>query len=90
MLGESPQVKESYSSLHDYMGFILQNRCVQCTPAHTPAVCLERNKRKNLITQTHSDRACLKWASSRENLSSGFRLGKTQTGLLSYRDKLES
>ena len=27
-----------------------------------------------------------KSASSQENLSSGFRLGKTQTGLLSYRD----
>ena len=36
---ESPpvQVKEPYSSLHDYLyALILQNRCVQCTPAHNP------------------------------------------------------
>ena len=30
------------------------------------------------------------WASSRENLSSGFRHSETQTSLLSYRDKLEN
>ena len=30
------------------------------------------------------------WASSRENLSSGFLPGMTQTGLLSYRDYLET
>ena len=36
------QVKEPYSSLHDYLyAFILQNRCIQCTPAYNP---LERVK----------------------------------------------
>ena len=39
MQGESPyvQVKEPYSRLYDYLQvFILQNRCVQCIPAHNP------------------------------------------------------
>ena len=31
----------------------------------------------------------IKWASSREYLSSGFRQGEVQTSLLSYRDYLE-
>ena len=52
--GSSPvQVKEPYTSLHDYLlAFILQNRCVQCTPAHNPreregvAVCIERKKKR--------------------------------------------
>ena len=33
---------------------------------------------------------CYIWASSRESLSSGFRPGKIQIGLLSYTDQLES
>ena len=52
MQGESPpvQVKEPNSSLHDYLYFDpLQNRCVQCTPAHNPRercssmYCIERH-----------------------------------------------
>ena len=50
MQGESPpvQVKEPYSSLH--VAFILQNRCIQSTPAHNPRV---RDRKKERLDKSY-------------------------------------